>query len=97
MPRDTCPDCGVRIGSTEGCDVERCPHCGGQALRCVGFEPNDPRRQAWEGTGRVKRIANALGSSSTATARCPTCNRLVRPAARSRKRSAPGPHPRVAT
>jgi hypothetical protein len=33
----------------DGCDVERCPHCGGQALGCVGFDPSDPRRQPWDG------------------------------------------------
>ncbi len=47
----TCPDCGVRLGEKheDGCDVERCPHCGGQALGCLGFDPNDPRRQVWDG------------------------------------------------
>ena len=29
--------------------MERCPHRGGQALGCVGFNPNDPRREPWTG------------------------------------------------
>jgi hypothetical protein len=33
----------------DGCDVERCPHCGWQALGCAHFQPDDPRRQAWDG------------------------------------------------
>ena len=50
MIHKTCPDCGARVGEKhkDGCDVERCPHCGGQALGCVGFDQSDPRRQAWD-------------------------------------------------
>jgi hypothetical protein len=48
----TCPDCGVVPGQPhkEGCDVEVCPHCGGQALGCdCEIDPADERRVLWSG------------------------------------------------
>jgi hypothetical protein len=59
----TCPDCGARVGEKhkDGCDVERCPHCGGQALGCIGFDPNDPRRQPWDGKWPGEADCERLG------------------------------------
>lgn len=32
----TCGDCGVKLGQQHesGCDLERCPRCGGQFITC---------------------------------------------------------------
>lgn len=47
-----CPDCGVAAGELHdmGCDVERCPDCGEQALSCDcdGAEPTHARLP-WSG------------------------------------------------
>src|ERR1700732_4479499 len=45
-----CPDCGVSPGEWHrpGCDVEQCPFCGGQLIRCEPDTPLDDRIK-WDG------------------------------------------------
>lgn len=46
-----CPNCRAPIGGLHDllCDIEICPHCGGQALLCSSFDLEDPRRMPWTG------------------------------------------------
>jgi len=45
-----CHDCGVKPGElhVKGCDVERCPDCGGQYISC-GCEDSSTKRLPWTG------------------------------------------------
>jgi hypothetical protein len=46
-----CHDCGAQVGQLHqlGCDVERCPDCGGQYISCGCGEKSTHRRLAWTG------------------------------------------------
>ena len=56
-----CPDCGCAVGEPHkgGCDVERCPECGGQRLRCEHITDLPDLRWAGEFPGLA--AARALG------------------------------------
>jgi hypothetical protein len=42
-PEHCCHDCGVKLGQYHhpGCDMERCPKCGGQLISCGCLNDND--------------------------------------------------------
>lgn len=46
-----CPDCGVFPGNKhlDGCDVERCPDCGGQIISCCCEGDLTMPRLLWTG------------------------------------------------
>jgi hypothetical protein len=78
MKHDHCPDCGVGVGRKhkDGCDVERCPHCGGQALGCTGFDPSDRRREPWTGKWPGEADCERLGFFINGDRSLPDINRL---------------------
>jgi len=47
-PNGRCHDCGAKAGRTHhfGCDVERCPKCGGQIISCDCTPPTQLARLA---------------------------------------------------
>lgn len=46
-----CPDCGAKAGHLhkDGCDVERCPECGGQMQSCGCDVQANGKRLPWSG------------------------------------------------
>jgi hypothetical protein len=59
---DRCPDCGTAPGKLHvaGCEVERCPACGGQAIGCgycgADHGPSDrvPWTREWPGVDECR-------------------------------------------
>lgn len=51
MSESRCPDCNAAVGEThmDGCDVERCPVCGAQALLCGFCGDEEVSRLPWAG------------------------------------------------
>ena len=65
-----CPDCGAAPGENHkpGCDVERCPACGGQALSCgCDWDGENPPPLPWTGIWPGKQEATDLGWFSVMT------------------------------
>lgn len=55
-----CPDCGVAPGELhqQGCDIERCPECGGQMLMddCELTVPRLPWTGEWPGKAECREF-----------------------------------------
>jgi len=60
MTETDCHDCGAKPGQphTGGCDVERCPDCGAQAIGCGC---SAPKRSIWTGEWPGERECRELG------------------------------------
>ena len=73
-----CPDCGAPVGerNRDGCDVERCPHCGWSALGCAHFYADDPRRHVWTGKWPGEEDCERLNFFVNGDADFPDLNRL---------------------
>ena len=71
MIHKTCPDCNAALGEKheDGCDVERCPHCGGKHSGASGSTRTTRAVNLGLGNG-ARPIVNVSVSSSPATARC---------------------------
>lgn len=74
MAMGKCPDCGVEPGQAhlEGCDVERCPTCGGQYISCGHTAPHRlPWSGEWPGVAECREFGwYALFSPSDGWVRC---------------------------
>ena len=56
--------------------AERCYHCGWQALGCLQFDPNDARRQAWNGKWPGEKDCERLDFFVNGDPDFPDLNRL---------------------
>ena len=59
-------------------EAQGCPHCGGQALGCVGFDPNDPGREPWTGKWPGEADCERLGYVVNDNRDFPDLDRLFR-------------------
>jgi hypothetical protein len=57
-------------------NIERCPHCGWQALGSFHFDPNDARREVWNGKWPGEEDCERLGFYSNGDPDFPDLNRL---------------------
>lgn len=58
-----CPDCSANAGDLHlrGCDVERCPNCGGQYISCECYDMEDrgtplPWTGEWPGVAECREF-----------------------------------------